>query len=799
MSHITEIEVANCYHCGDICKDSMVQKQDKIFCCQGCETVYEILQENDLCSYYDFEKNPGVSLKGRSYGNKFDYLANDEIIKTLLDYQSEGINKINLYIPSVHCSSCIWLLENLYKLKDGISASRIDFIKKELTLSYNPSQVTLKQIVELLATLGYEPDISLENYGKKAERKSNRSIFLKLGITGFCTGNIMALSFPEYFGLEHVGDQEFRTFVTWLNLILSQPILFYGASGYFISAYHSLKIKTINLDVPLSIGIFTIYARSLFETLAGIGPGYWDSFSGLVFLLLIGKWLQHKTYENLSFDRSFKSYFPLAATKVENKKPVSVPVTELQIGDRIQIRNQELVPADSILLSPIAWIDYSFVTGESDPVEKKVGEYIYAGGRQVGKLIDLQVNKPVSQSYLTQLWNSDAFEKKKGIPMTRLASQFSRYFTIITIFLAVSSAIYWYFIAPAVMWNAFTAVLIVACPCALSLAMPFTMENTMRVFGRNRFYVKSPDVIQHMATISHIVFDKTGTLTENKSSRIVYEGNPLDEKEWSYVKSLVTNSTHPLSQKINNYLTGIKPLFVEDYVESPGSGLKGMIAGNTVRMGSSSFLGVTEEPGKDSSVLLQINGQLKGNFKFTNTYRQGIASVLNRLFSHFKLFLISGDKKVDVGELAFLFKGEKNLNFNQQPIDKLNFIKGKQEEGEKVMMIGDGLNDAGALKQSDVGMVLSDDVHAFFPACDVLADANEFKKLPDIIRFSKTSVNLVKVSFLLSLVYNFIALSMAVSGLLSPVFAAIFMPLSSISVVAFAVGSTALFARIRGL
>lgn len=802
MEELVKTEVSLCYHCGDPCPSSAVAFDDKQFCCEGCKLVYELLEDNDLCTYYDLDSKPGISLKGKNFDGRYAFLDKEIVQQQLLDYSSETLCKINFIIPSIHCTSCIWLLENLYKLHKGISVSRVNFVKKTIAINFDPRLVSLRQLVELLATLGYSPDISLERYEKKERKRTGDNILIKIGVVGFCSGNIMALSFPEYFGVMDSVDTYFGPYFIWLNVLLSLPVFFYGASGYLTSAYRSLRQKVINLDVPISIGITALFARSMFEVISGTGPGYWDSLAGLVFFLLIGKWLQNKTFENLSFERNYKSYFPLATTRIKEGKHENVLTSELAEGDQILIRNQELIPADSILLSEEAWIDYSFVTGESEPIAKKAGDYIYAGGRQVGKSIEAQVKKMVSQSYLTQLWNDEAFTKDTPMPVTRLNADFSRYFTFITLAVAALAGLFWLIKDPSISLNAFTAVLIVACPCALSLSMPFAMENTMRIFGRNGFYVKHTDIIQHLATITHIVFDKTGTLTQGKEAIINFSGSPLSEEERAMVKSITAHSTHPLSQKLYAAFSSLPMYGVEQFEETVGKGLQAKICNNTIKLGSREFV---EAPSMSNSmasgmrVSLSIDGIYKGDFTIEAPYRKGLNATIDRLRKTFSLSLLSGDRPTDLPVLKPLFGDEELMHFEQSPSDKLRYIKTLQNKGEKVLMIGDGLNDAGALKQSNVGMVLSEDVQSFFPACDVLADAKQFSRIDDIVRFSKTSVNIVKVSFLVSMIYNFIGISWAVSGQLSPVFAAILMPVSSISVVGFAVGMSSLYARWRKL
>lgn len=797
METFVEEKIA-CAHCGSDCPDDHVhmpsEQEDVLhyFCCEGCKTVYEILSENGMCSYYALADKPGNKLDSSQLGNRFDFLDNQSIATSLLDFASPTLCRITLSIPSIHCSSCLWLLENLYRLRKGLGASRVNFLKKELALSFDPAQITLRQLVELLTTLGYEPHLSLEEYGVKAHKEANYDSILKIGVVGFCAGNSMILSLGEYFGLS-TGDLALKELFTWLNALLALPVFFYGASGYLISAYQSLRERVINIDVPISLGIVTLFGRSIYEVVTHSGPGYWDSLAGLVLFLLVGKWVQGRTFESFSFERSYTSYFPLAATLVKGAEVESVPVAALQKNDRIRIVNGGLIAADSILLSPTAWIDYSFVTGEAEPVEKKVGEFIYAGGRQIGSQIELLVQKPVSQSYLTGLWNNEAFAKEKKLTVTQLATGFSRWFTFFTLALAGGTAIFWYFTDQAMMWNSFTAVLMVACPCALSLAMPFTMGATMSIFGRHRFYVKNSGVIEHLAGITHVVFDKTGTLTRAKKALVGFVGKLLSKEERQLVAAVVMQSAHPLSRKIYDWLeidqAAAATMEPDYFKEVAGHGLEARIGGHSIRLGSAAFTGSEQVwESEQTQVFLVIDHQQRGYFSIQNRYRTGLSSLITRLKKHFSLSLLSGDRPVDQTVLEPLFN--KEMYFQQTPDAKLRYVQALQQKGANVLMVGDGLNDAGALKQSDVGLVLTDDVNTFFPACDALLDSSRFNSLSNFIRFSRVSVNIVKVSFLLSLVYNFIGLSWAVSGQLSPVLAAILMPVSSLSVVFFAVGVT---------
>jgi Cu+-exporting ATPase len=781
-----------CFHCGDICKDSTINKEEKLFCCQSCKLVYEILQENNLCKYYDIDDNPGISPSVRSE-IKYEYLDDENTKKQLLDFSDGKISTATFDIPQIHCSSCIWLLENFYKLDPGVTHSQVNFPEKRFIFKFLENKTSLRKIAELLDSLGYEPMINLDATEKKTRSLYSKKLYYKIGIAGFCFGNIMMLSFPEYLGIDKIVDPMFYMLFGYLNLLLSLPVFFYSSSEYYVSAYKGLRSKIINLDFILFLGILVLFLRSVVEILTQSGAGYMDSMTGLVFFLLVGKVFQSKTYESMSFERTYKSYFPLSIAILKNGIQSTIPLAKLRVGDRMIIRSGEIIPSDSILFNGDGNIDYSFVTGESLPTQKVMGEIIYAGGRQIGSAIELEVIKDVSQSYLTQLWNSDTFTKDEDSKLQTFSNVISKYFTLAILILAIAAAAFWMPVSLNMALNVFAAVLIVSCPCALALAIPFTYGNVMRIYGRNKFFIKNTPVIEKLSNVTSIVFDKTGTITQNKKSVITFEGKELSEFELSLVKSLSRQSTHPLSRKIFDFLEKYETKAVADYSEYVGKGVAGEIEGLEVKMGSEEYVTGKNTIGKygtgisSSRVYFSINSLFLGYFNITNSYRTGLAEVIQKLEKQYKLHLLSGDNEGEREFLQSYFKDPLQMYFKQTPENKLKYIKALQNEGENVLMIGDGLNDAGALKQSDVGISISEDVTNFSPACDGILNSEEFQQLPGIIKLSKDSFKIIITSFAVSFVYNLLALGIAVEGLLKPIVAAILMPVSSISVVVFCI------------
>lgn len=791
------MEQSTCFHCGDLSDSSTVHYDNKAFCCQGCKTVYEIFSENDLTCYYDLQSAPGSTPK--EIQGKYDFLGQQNIIEKLVEFDDGKSQIATLYIPIIHCSSCIWILENLNKLDPHISASQVDFGKKTVRLQYSLEHYSLKEVVLLLSSIGYEPYISLEDFST-GKNQINRSLIYKLGIAGFAFGNVMFLSFPEYFNVTEFWLEQYKPFFRWLMFTFSLPVVFYSAQDYFISAYKGLNARILNIDVPIALGIIVLFLRSTVDIIFDYGAGFFDSLTGLLFFLLLGKFFQQKTYSFLSFERDYKSYFPIAITKIsKNGEEHPIQVYDIEKGDRLLIRNEELIPVDGILINGKARIDYSFVTGESESVRKISGDKLFAGGKQTSGSIEMEALKSVEQSYLTQLWGNDVFNTIKEDHFTTLTNLISKRFTYIVLSIAFISTTYWIFADSSKALNVFTSVLIIACPCAIALAAPFALGNMLRIFGKHKFYLKNATVIEQLAAINTVIFDKTGTITSNQKSTATYDGDLLSDHEELLLKNTLRGSNHPLSRTLYDLLKANDIITLDQFEEHLGQGIEANHNNDHIKIGSAKFVGNTQDAVVlNTTVHVSTNNIYKGKFTFFNSYRKGLSALFNRFKKDYDLAILSGDNEGEMENLTKLLPSKTKLLFNQKPEDKLEYIKYHQQEGAKVMMIGDGLNDAGALAQSNVGIALSENVNVFSPACDAILDSSKFNRLYDFVTLSKSAIKIIKWSFGLSFLYNVVGVYFAVTGQLVPVIAAILMPLSSISVVAFATIATNLKSRKLG-
>ncbi len=785
-----------CFHCGDDCPNDSVFIGENHFCCNGCKSVFEILNEHDLCTYYSLNSTPGIGQKNEIRKDKFQFLDNKDIQKKLIQFTNGKQTQLTLYLPQIHCSSCLWLLENIHLLNAGIQNANVNFSKKEIFIVFEEEKTTLREVVETLTKIGYEPHLSLNDVSTRQSNKTDRTRWYKIGLAGFCFGNIMMMSFADYLSFSNEVEPKIQLYFKGLSILLALPVLFYSASEFFVSAWNGIKNKYLNIDLPVALAIVITFVRSIYEISSRAGTGYLDSMSGIVFFMLIGRWLQSRTYQTISFDRDYKSFFPIALNVIKEGVITPTEISKVKINDIIQIHSNEIIPVDAILSKGGANIDYSFVSGESLPVQIKIGEMIYAGGKQLEGLLELIVVKEVSQSYLTNLWNNPIFNKKDSIKKSSYDT-IGKYFTYVVLMLGLVAGIYWGFQGETkLMWNAITTVLIVACPCALLLSQNYTNGNILRIFGLNKFYLRSPEIIEKLSKINHIVLDKTGTLTQADSNSVRYTGKVLTEEVKSYISSLVKQSSHPASKLVAHFLNIINSEDITNFKETEGQGIEGWIHEHHIKLGSSKFIGGEYFANVEGSkVVFQMDDEILGEFLITNKYRFGVTKLVQSLKQEYTLSLISGDNDTELRNVVDLLGKDSEVLFNQSPLEKLNYIKQLQSNHElRVMMVGDGLNDAGALKQSSIGLAVTDSSNNFTPSSDCIIEASKLTRLDTFLKFAKEGRKIILFSFTISAMYNVIGLYFAIQGVLSPVIAAILMPCSSITIILLTYGLTELAA-----
>lgn len=704
-------------------------------------------------------------------------LSNENLYQHLFKHKDEQTAIIEIHLPTLHCSSCVKAVETMPNIAPGIISVRVNFSQKLAQIKYQRANWSLQQVIEKVADMGYPPDISLASANQTTQSPVNhrRRASIELGVAGFAFGNTMLFAFPEYMGLD--GDSGIASLLTWLTMLLSLPVLFFSARSFYQTAWSGIKQWQGNMDIPITLGIIAIAASSYWQFFTHSGPGYFDSLAGLVFFLLIGRWFQNNTYAKLDFERDYKSFFPFSALKVNGDKEVYVKLTDIETGDVLKVRHGELIPTDGIVTGGSSHVDMQFITGEANPLPITIDSEIYAGSKLTGPAITFQVSKSLDQSYLTTLWAEDPRTKKPKAShwIDRLGATFTGF--VLT--LSAVTALVWAMIDPSQILWVVSSVLIVACPCALALSIPFGLGHTVRHLNAFGAFVKSTQTIERLAGINAWVFDKTGTLTDSKTLTWI-EDPAVGMDDQAALRLLTGNSAHPLSRSLTSHWqpSAIEAL-LSDFNEVIGKGVEARVSGHSYALGQPQWLNAPESE-YQRAVAWQKDGQFAGWLIPQSSYRPGIKSSMASLDS---MALLTGDNDAEKANLERMLPQGTDMRFRQTPHEKLSFVQAWQKEGKKVAMVGDGLNDAGALAVSDVGISIADDAFHFAPACDILLQGDKLPDLPAIQAMAKSGMRVVRANIGLSLAYNAIGLTFAVQGLLTPIVAAILMPVSSLSVV----------------
>jgi P-type Cu+ transporter len=788
-----------CAHCGESCTSrggTLVSDAGAVFCCQGCASVYTLLRESGLDGFYACEIPPGASQQnaGTRAPERFAALDDPAVAARFIDFDDGVLAAATFSVPDLHCASCLWLLERLWRVDRGIVRTDADLLRRTVHVWFRRAEISLRGVAEQLAAVGYEPMLSDETRPARMPT-TRRRLYLQLAVAGFAFGNIMLFSIPRYANGAPLEDG-FQRLFDMLNIGLALPVLFFSASGYFQSAWRALRARRVILDVPVALGLAVLFARSLFEIVTARSEGFMDSFTGLVFFLLVGRLFQQKAFDRIAFDRSFRSFLPLSGLVEHQGDLVTTPLERVRVGDRLIVRPQEIVPADARLLDDEGTVDYAFVTGESAPVIVHRGDLVHAGGRAAHHSLHLLVLDDVSHSRLAALWNNPAFSKPKRRWLTDVSTAFGAGFTIVALALALLGAIAWWPDA-AMSVQVATAVLIIACPCALTLAAPITLGTAMEMLGRRGLYLKDAAVALDLGRADTIALDKTGTLTR-AAREMIAEPRGLTDDEWRMVRRLAAESVHPVSRAIAASAPSHGE--VRECVEIPGRGLRGCVDGHDVILSAvhraareyGRHVG-SADPDAMAGTLVTIDGDARGHVQLRMPTRPGIERAIEDLARTHYVCLVSGDRDDEATQWRALF-GDR-MSFRQSPEDKLAAIRARQAAGGFVAMVGDGLNDAGALAAADVGVAVSDDTACIVPACDALIRGDRLDRLPHFLRYARRARQIIVACFVVSVLYNIVGLSLALAGLLTPLATAILMPVSSLTIIGVSNGGARWYAR----
>lgn len=760
-----------CHHCGLHCENPITLKTYR-FCCHGCKTAFQILTDYQLDSYY--LKHTKSNQKIESHTEIYDILDDEKEFKSWIQFEDERMVNCTLSLSSIHCYSCVWLLENLSRINSGILHPKVDYLKKKLSFNYLKSKTHLKDICRLLSDLGYPPH-------KSNEQASDRDSWARIGLTAFCFLNTMSFSFPEYLSNGEISSN-LSSFFSLLCFILSIPIILYSSRPILSNALKATLQQRIVMDTPIALGILAMYGTSLYAFFTKYEQGYFDSFSALVLFILIARKFQDTQLKRLEYQTNLKNYFPLHIEKKLGNDFKVYPLEKLKKGDHFLIRHNCVIPAESKIISGEAKIDYSFINGESSIHDYSKGNHLFVGGIQQGGKLILECLQTPSPSFLQQIWGGQHQQKYLKWERDNLNHKIAQYFLPCILLIALSAGIYSYTHTNIFSsLETFAAVLIVACPCALAIAVPLAMGQGSQYLAEQGFYFSHPEVISICAHAKNIVFDKTGTLTSPEQQNIKFK-DELNEEQSNWIASLAQESSHPICKLIQNHFSNAKKYEIQDFKEIPNQGISGWVQGHYLQIGNPKKLSTEYKHLKHQNLILLDHKYLSA-FDIESKIDPNIISLIHSLKSNFDLHLLSGDTERDRQIFKQFFPKSEQLHFNISPDDKKFYISKLKQQKGLTLMIGDGLNDRHALEESDVGICIVKQIQDFRPSCNAILEQKALNSLPEILIKCKKLLTILRINVAISLAYNLVGIGLAFFGYINPLICAILMPLSSATVI----------------
>jgi len=787
---------AGCAHCGlPVPRAREAPAGDPAFCCDGCAAVHAILAEHGLMRYYALAREAGGRLPARVTGRPHEELDDPAFAARSCTPLPAGLMATDLYLEGVHCAACVWLVEKVPSLVPGAIDVRLDLPRSRARVVWDPSAAKLSDVAVALDRLGYPVHPYRGGRAADARRRENRELIVKLGVAGAVAGNVMAIAFGLYGGLLHGIEPEYLLLFRWTSLIVAAPSVFWCGGTFFRGAWAALRAGTLSMDVPIAIGLLAGYGQGAVNTIRATGEVYFDVVTALVFLLLAGRYLL-KRREGTAVEAAelLSSLSPSSARLLVDGEPHEVPLEALVPGMRVAVLTGETFPADGRVVDGRSSVDLSLLTGESRPVEVGAGDSVHAGTVNVGGRLEVVIESTGEETRVGRLMRLVEESAKRRAPIAQLADRIAGRFVAAVLALSAITFAIWWHVDPQLAFDHAIALLIVTCPCALGLATPLAISAAIGRAARAGFLVRGADVIEALSRGGRMILDKTGTLTRGELSVVAYWGS---ERARSFAAAAEAHSSHPVGRAL---ATASPPAMGPVEIrETPGGGLEGRVGRHAVVVGSPSFLAgryptwpppVRERVEAWSAegltpVVVALDGAVCGVFGLGDPLQDGARATLLALrASGFSTSILSGDHPRVVAAVAHA------LDVPPHDAEGGVTAEGKvaavvdAKRSSLTFMVGDGVNDAAALAAADVGIAVHGGAEAAMAVADVFVARPGVGRLVELVEGSRKTMGVVRRNLLFSLLYNAVAIGLAMTGVLNPLVAAILMPLSSLTVIA---------------
>lgn len=788
--------LVKCTHC-QLAFDETVMITEKdtpnvYFCCNGCQGVYHLLKDDGLDSFYEKIGNNTIAppLQVGADSSNFDMESfRQRYIKTT----AEGFSSVDLVIEGIHCAACIWLNEKVLANTEGIVDASINFTNNKAKIVWDEEIIALSKVIDTIRNIGYNAypyDRSKEDI-KATENK--KDYFIRMAIAIFASMNIMMIDVAKYAGFFTGMKDETLQLIHIAEFIFSTPVLFYSGWIFFKGAYFGLKNKIINMDLLVSAGATLTYIYSIYVLFGGAGHSYFDSVAMIITFVLVGKYLEVIGKKNAvdTMDK-IRSQVPLEATIIEAGVKKVVGLDTIEVGNIIEVKTGEKASVDGVLIGSNGTFDESSLSGESLPVEKQVGDTIYSGTINSGQVIRYTATKNYANSTLNNIVTllEDALASKPEIEET--TNEISKYFSITILLLAIATFVGWHWYSgdfeKALIVS--ISVIVIACPCALALATPIASLIGISWAAEKGLLFKEAKFIETFAKADTVVLDKTGTITQGKLTvkRITQD---ISKEYLPLLYALSDSSTHPVSLAVKRYLqkefTDIKSVELEKIEQVAGKGLEATYENRVLLGGNSQLLEQYDIPidlESDYTVYhFAVDGKLIVSFELEDSLKEGAKALIAYLNGiGVNVVMATGDHEKVATRVAKSV-GIENFKFGMSPIDKADYISLLKSEGKKVVMVGDGINDALALSKADVAIAMGNGADVALAVSDVVILNDSLKAIEESFMISRRTFKFIKQNLALSLFYNMITIPMAMAGFVVPLVAALSMSLSSLMVV----------------
>lgn len=752
-------------------------------CCPGCKAVAEAIISNGLGDYYKYRTEK--ALKG-------DVDLDQTLIK-LKAYDQQEIQQefvveqdnyqvIQLTIEGISCAACGWLIESQINRLTGVNKIAVNVSARRATLTWSKEHIQLSEIMLKIEQIGYHALPFQQDKHEASYQVENKDYLKRLGLAGLMTMQVMMLAIALYFDVFGDLDNQTKHYFHWLSFVLSTPVVLYSGSQFYSSAFNGLKNRNINMDVSITLAVWGTYIASGWATVRQNGDIYFESVCMFIFLLLISRYLEHRSrHKAAQISANMLKYIPISATLYLNGKTESCLAKKLTIGQRVLVNAGETIPVDCTIVSGVSQVDESMLSGEFDPVNKTTNDTVFGGTINLTGSLVLEVKATLKHALVNQIMRMQELALADKPKMAQYAEVASQKFVLIIILLAFCSFITWQFIdSDRAFWIAI-AVLVATCPCALSLATPSVLTSAMARLNRDGILVKRADILEHLNNIDTMVFDKTGTLTEGTFSIKRAESLVEDmttEDILQIAASMEAHSEHPIA----NAFEKSRLLKVDNIQIKQGLGIEGEIEGVCYQLGSSQFVKhPTISDNQWAGIFLSRQNQVIGAIALADKIKSEALAVLSDLPKAERIIL-SGDCKENVQNVANALRIKQSL-WEKSPAQKLAMVRELQSSGRKVMMLGDGINDAPVLALASVSIAIGNAADMTKRSADIILLGNKLNGLPLLFDVAHKAQIKVKQNMAWAIGYNLLVLPLAITGLLTPWMAVIGMSASSVIVV----------------